>query len=198
MSGLQNELEKILSNLKLNVPVTLGADDPVDENNWNRIVNSISLLTQAIQSIKDTPTTLPAVGSPYIRCPGMSEPWVQFAATKKDQWIAVHSLYPGRFFRMAGGYASKFKTDSTSVSYDDGVGGSGGGQNDAVQSHYHTYDEYNCSRHIPGTAGSDSPNYRRYMYDEKKDRRESSWNTGRRTDETRPGNITIEFYVFKG
>lgn len=192
MNALQDELNNSLQNLKLNVPEQLGADDTLDELNWNNVVNSIKILTECIASIKDVPTTLPAVGSPYIRCPGMTVPWEQFKATYKEQWIAVHDLYPGDFMRLAGGNASKFKADSTQISHDSGVKGDGGGQLDAIKRHYHQSDypsgwglHYIGGDNAGGYPGGNTKN-------------QTSDAFANTTEETRPSNFTIELYIFKG
>lgn len=191
MQGLQNSLSEIIEKLKINVPDALSVDDPIDENNWNRITASITLLTQAVNAIKDVPSTLPSVGSPYFRLPGMKEPWEVFSATTSSQWTAIHTKYPGVFFRLAGGYASKFNEKSEQVQYDKGVQEEGGGQEDALKYHEHFY----LSPRWRGMyAGRGNGGVNEYTHD--------SWTGDIRntnvTSETRPKNITIELYIFKG
>lgn len=199
--SLDSELGRIIDDLKLITPEPLSPDEPLVDRNWNNVVSSIKDLTEAIGLIRSLPPAVPPIGMAYIRFPGMPEPHIRFATTRKEQWKPIHELYPDCFFRLKGNeknkknVASVFKKDSEQVSFDSGTGGEGGGQIDAMQSHYHSYDDYCCTRYVVGTKGAD--NWQQYiMYDEKAFRRESSWNTGSRTDETRPKNITIEIYIF--
>lgn len=188
--SLQKKLEDILEKLKVKKPNPLNADDLLLDSNWNNVCASIALLTEAIRATKETPSSIPAVGSPYIRLPGMPLPWVEFSATLKNQWIAVHEKYPGVFLRLAGGNASSFKADSESVSYDTKAKGTGGGQMDAIQEHIHGI---NISSQWwgknKGDWGLKDPYGNTDTYGIK---------NARSDIETRPKNITVEMYVFKG
>lgn len=189
--SLREELEKILMQLKLNVPAALLSDEPLTDRNWNSVCQSIGLLTDAIKSIVQMSPDVPPAGFCYNRFPGMKSPTEQFPLTKKNQWVPIHELYPGDFMRLAGGNASTFKADSAAITYDAGVKGSGGGQVDTVQEHTHGYTD--ASFRSGDTAGG----YRSTFYDQNQNK-ETKVNSGRVSIETRPVNITIEVYMFLG
>lgn len=192
--SLKQELEKLISQLKLNTPETLLSDDPLTEQNWNKVCQSVKLLVEAVKHIEHLPPDVPPAGSPYFRLPGMPVPWEQHPCTTKEQWTAIHSLYPGDFMRLAGGNASKFKEDSAYISYDSKAKGDGGGQTDSLQEHKHPYHYKECKSH-GGLRGDIS----RYMYQELGRDVKTGNCEGARTDiETRSKNITIELYIFKG
>lgn len=196
--ALRTKLDQLLAQLKNTIPQTLLADDALLESNWNNMCASIKLLTEVVEAIRTENPDVPPVGFSYIRLPGMAEPWEQYPQTTKGQWSVIHERYPGDFLRLAGGNASRFQKDSTAISHDSGVRGTGGGQIDAMQSHTHSYTDCNASRHVPGTAGASSTTWLAYMYQEQKSTYTTESDNARHSQETRPSNITVEWYVYNG
>ena len=196
--ALRTKLDQLIAQLKNTVPQTLLADDALLESNWNNMCTSIKLLTQAVEAIRSENPDVPPVGFSYIRLPGMNEPWEQYPQTTRGQWSAIHERYPGDFLRLAGGNASKFQAESTAISHDSGVKGTGGGQIDTVQSHTHEYEKHKASRHVPGTAGASSSSYTLYMYQEQQVKSTTKADNARHSQETRPANVTVEWYVYNG
>ena len=193
--ALRTKLDELIAQLKNNVPQTVLADDALLESNWNNMCTSIKLLTQAVDAIRSEDPDVPPVGFSYVRLPGMNEPWEQYPRTTKGQWSAIHERYPGDFFRLAGGNASKFQAGSTAISHDSG--GTGGGQIDAMQSHTHEYKEHEAGRTVTGTAGADNWQTQ-IMYAEKHSSYKTATGNGRSTQETRPVNVTVEWYIYNG
>ena len=195
--ALRTKLDELIAQLKNNVPQTVLADDALLESNWNNMCTSIKLLTQAVDAIRSEDPDVPPVGFSYVRLPGMNEPWEQYPRTTKGQWSAIHERYPGDFLRLAGGNASKFQAESTAISHDSGVKGTGGGQIDAMQSHTHEYKEHEAGRTVTGTAGADNWQTQ-IMYAEKHSSYKTATGNGRSTQETRPVNVTVEWYIYNG
>lgn len=196
--ALRTKLDQLIVQLKNSVPQTVLADDALLESNWNNMCASIKLLTQAVETICSENPDVPLVGFSYVRLPGMEVPWEQYPRTTKSQWAAVHERYPGDFFRLAGGNASRFQASGTAISHDSGVGGTGGGQIDTIQSHTHGYEDYKASQHVAGTAGASSKTYTRYMYGEQRSAYTTKDDNARHSQETRPANVTVEWYVYNG
>ena len=192
--SLDTQLGKIIEDLKLSTPDNLAPDEPLVDRNWNNVVNSIKSLTEAISLIRSLPPAVPPIGMAYIRLPGMPEPHIRFASTRKEQWKPIHELYPDCFFRLKGNekdkknVASLFKKDSEQVTYDTGTGGDGGGQIDTIQHHEHISKHRASSIGRQNGRGTSSNDDWGGSY---------TWNcSGRTSPETRPKNITIELYIF--
>lgn len=196
--ALRTKLDELVANLKNNVPQTVFADDALLESNWNDMCASIKLLTDAVEAIRTEIPDVPPAGFSYVRLPGMKTPWEQYPRTTKSQWTAIHERYPGDFLRLAGGNASSFQATSTAIQHDSGVKGSGGGQIDTIQSHTHEHQDYNASQHVAGTAGASSTTWTAYMYREQKGTYTTETDNARHSKETRPVNVTVEWYVYNG
>lgn len=193
--SLDFELGKIIDSLNLTTPEALSPDEPLVDRNWNNVVNSIKSLTEAVNLIRRLPPAVPPVGMAYIRFPGMPEPHIRFPATQKNQWKAIHELYPDCFFRLKGNekdkknIASVFKTDSEQVTFDTGVGQDGGGQIDTMQNHSHNYFAVDSKHQTAGGSAN-------YFYSTGRPNSSGGVNSARVSSETRPKNITIELYIF--
>ena len=195
--ALRTKLDQLIAQLKNTIPQTLLADDALLENNWNNMCASIKLLTDAVEAIRSENPDVPPVGFSYVRLPGMAAPWEQYPRTTKSQWTAIHERYPGDFLRLAGGNASTFQAQSTEIRHDSGVKGSGGGQTDAMQSHTHRYQDHMASTTVVGTVGADNWQTQ-IMYAQTSDDRASTGSSGRESVETRPVNVTVQWYVYNG
>lgn len=196
--ALRTKLDQLIAQLKNTVPQTVLADDALLESNWNNMSVSIKLLTEAIDAIRTENPDIPPVGFSYVRLPSVKTPWEQYSRTTKGQWSAIHERYPGDFLRLAGGNASRFQADSTAIRHDDDIKGEGGGQIDTIQAHTHVYKEYNASRHVPGTAGASSLTYTAYMYQQQQSTYTTEVDKAQHSEETRPANVTVEWYVYTG
>lgn len=191
--ALRTKLDLLIAQLENNVPQTLLADDALLESNWNNMCASIKLLTEAVETIRTENPDVPPVGFSYIRFPAMRVPWEQYPQTTKSQWTVIHGQYPGDFLRLAGGNASKFKESGTSIYHDSGIKGDGGGQIDTFQDHQHKYYETSGRDSIWNVHGNDS-----CEDDDSTTERKTYGTSGRTSPETRPVNVTVEWYVYNG
>lgn len=196
--ALRTTLDMLLAQLKNSRPQTLLADDALLESNWNNMCASVQLLTEAVEAMCSENPDVPSVGSSYVRLPGMKVPWEQYPRTTQSQWASIHERYPGDFLRLAGGNASRFQADSTAIRHDPSVAGEGGGQIDTMQNHRHRYQDHEASRHEKGTAGASSSSYTLYMYQQQQSVYTTDDDNARHSDETRPTNVTVEWYVYNG
>ncbi len=190
MANLKDELNKIVDDLSKIKPNAVGADDPITDTNWNNVVNSITTLTEAIGKINSVSPSLPLVGFKYKRYPGEKLPWDLYPATQESDWTLIHEMYPGAVWRLAGGNASKFKEDSTSVSYDEKTKGDGGAQKDSLQEHEHNY-----SYAYQGSGGVAWGIYK--IGHVLQSTKSTGKNTGRKDIETRMINVTYEEYEYR-
>ncbi len=193
MTNLKEVLLTTTQALQIIKPDTIAADDPITEDNWNKVVHSIMKLTEAIEKISATSPALPLVGYKYFRFPGEKLPWDLYPATQQTDWLALHTLYPGDAVRMAGGNASKFKESSTDVSYDENVKGDGGGQKDALQAHTHSF----WNSHISNWGGTWLSDSDYWAQNESTDYHSTGSASGRIDSETRMKNITVEVYEYR-
>ena len=186
--SLRTELDEILKNFQT-VP-SKTADDPITDFDWNAIASNLSHLRHALEVIRDLPACTIPHGFLYVRFPGKPLPYDvdgMFPWTTKSDWQNLTTKYPGTFLRLAGGDASTFQAETETVTYDNGVKGTGGAQMDALQEHQHTGECRGDSG--PYSFIKNGWAYNLYNY--------KTWNcTGRTTTETRPKNITVEVYMY--
>ncbi len=198
MANLKTKLAEILNTLKIKKPAAIVADDPLTADNWNNVVSSIDELTKAITAINSITPSLPLVGYKYFQFPGEKLPWDLYPATAQSDWTALHSKYPGVALRLAGGNASAFKKNSVYVSYDETIKGQGGGQKDALQKHFHRYN----NRYIKWGSyenvdyNSSGSNSYKNIWDDNVD---TSYEINCRADstETRMINITVQVWEYR-
>lgn len=182
---LKTELLNIIADLKNRRPTAVGDDDPITDKNYNDVVYSLAKITEALELLNTADPNIPPVGSKYIRFPGDPEPKERYPHPTA-KWINVSSKFPGDFLRIEGGNAAVF-SESTSVSYTDGVGKEGGAQMDAVQSHTHSH-----SRRVGSIA---RPQHGFGSCADDTDGTSSTWGqSGRTAQETRPKNITVQLW----
>lgn len=128
---------EIIDALKTLIPDMLQDDDPVTSDNWNTVVNYIKKCTEAMDKLS---ILTPPIGYIYLQFPGAalpSELWDQGSSLWKD----ITPLFPGAFFRLDGGNASRFmdivdlsaEGPALEIQYNSGDGGQGGGQMDAIR-----------------------------------------------------------------
>ncbi len=207
MANLKDELNQIVTELNKITPSALSPDDPVTDTNWNKVVNSITKLTEAISKINSISPDLPLIGYKYFRFPGEKLPWDLYPATKPTDWLLLDEKYPGVALRLSGGNASKFKEDSTTVSYDEKAKieipnpdpskppikkpGEGGAQMDALQTHTHRYTKNGFEKTRDGNnnyVGSSQHNIQHPLTEPP---------SGRHDIETRMINITVQTYEYR-
>lgn len=182
---LKTELLNIIADLKNRRPTAVGDDDPITDKNYNDVVYSLAKITEALELLNTADPNIPPIGSKYIRFPGDPEPKERYPHPTA-KWINVSSKFPGDFLRIEGGNAAVF-SESTSVSYTDGIGKEGGAQMDALQEHTHTY-RVRTGKERNGPAGFNCAS------------NDSEWpqsggaNGARKTSETRPKNITVQLW----
>jgi len=129
-------LQAMIEELANFAPAKLNEDDPLLDSNWNALIDLANRHSALFAKIE---TLVPPVGYVHIRFPGTPTPDVLWD-TKGAQWKDISPLFPGVFFRTAGGGAASFKADvpltgstpPSQLTYTQGDGGSGGGQEDGA------------------------------------------------------------------
>lgn len=192
----REKINEILGKMQ-RVPQKL-PDEPLTADDWNSLTSNLAHSLEILTAIKDSPPV--PENFTYFRFPGMPLPYGEdgvYPDTNPAQWEAVHKKFPGAFMRFAGGNASAFSV-SGQVSYDTGVGGDGGGQQDALEEHSHLnvlggYQDWHSylavSRDYYGGWGAAKLHH---------NERVAGVAGARVSEETRPKNITVEVYVFRG
>jgi hypothetical protein len=130
-------LSELIAQAKSLTPVRLQEDDPLQESNWNTLCDYIAKNNEILEKLE---ALTPPVGFIYIRLPGALAPDVLWEHPSA-RWRDISGLFPGVFFRVAGGLASSYRTNvpltgstpPAALVYNTGDNGSGGGQQDAIR-----------------------------------------------------------------
>ncbi|MDR1420324.1 MAG: hypothetical protein LBI86_08120, partial [Treponema sp.] len=102
-----SSLADLIAEARLLVPGKLLDDEPLEEHNWNTMVDLCEKYNDVLSKIDNN---IPPVNYIYIQFPGMPSPdvlWDQPSA----RWKNISGFFPGDFFRVEGGNASAFKED---------------------------------------------------------------------------------------
>ncbi|QQO10097.1 hypothetical protein [Breznakiella homolactica] len=143
---MEQRLIEMINGIKDFVPEKIGEDEPFEANRWNTLVDYLKRNNEILEKME---TVVPPVGFIYIRLPGAKTPY-ELWDMKPEQWDNISRHFPNVFFRVEDSgndknttrpYASVFKesvsldseTPQTDLTYNEGDGGTGGGQMDAIR-----------------------------------------------------------------
>lgn len=143
-------LKDLITQARNLMPWKLLDDDPLEEGNWNTLIDLVTKYNEIFDKID---SVTPPVGFIYIRLPGAKEP-DELWDHPQARWRDISHLFPGVFFRVKGGNASSFNefvslertTPPSELIYDNGDGGSGGGQMDAIRNMIGSYGGWALNR----------------------------------------------------